>query len=340
MYRLFDFFHIDEYPDEADGELPWHYPYGLLEKLWLVVWALIGLTGLIYRDQIAHSNELLMVSIGMLALVLVVPQITIRLGRHAVQLGRLGLSIVSSWETYERSAQFIAAFRSTSYEPQMILADRLLFGGNPTEWAQHLINPVLTEYLQLIYLSYFPMLLLVALTLFAARQNRELFRYLVAMNLAMLSCHIFYVLVPVRSPFIIAHMDQYKSLLTYSTPLQGLWFTHALRKDLLDATTMRFDCFPSGHTMHSILAMYFGWKTNSVTRTVLIVVGVSIIFSTIYLRYHYAVDLVAGAGFALLWIWASEKLTARAYGHEPVPRHQLGQKIFSVLQQWSQDRLK
>jgi membrane-associated phospholipid phosphatase len=338
MYRFFDFLRLDRVPDKPVGELPWHYPYGLLEKIWLVIWAAIGLTGAVYRDQIAASTQLLGVSIAILALVLALPQITIRLNQAAYGAGRIIISVVSTWAGYERSAQFVEAFRSTSYETQMLLADRMLFGGNPSEWTEVLINPVLTEYLQLTYVSYFPMMLLVALTLYFSQKNRKLFRYLLAMNLAMLSCHLFYVLVPVRSPFLIVDDPEYASLITYSVPLQGLWFTEHLRQNLLEATTMRFDCFPSGHTMHSVLAIYFGWKTNRVVRAIVTVVGVSIIFSTIYLRYHYAIDLVAGAGFAVFWIWASEKMTAVSWNDEPTPQPQLSQKVASVLQHFSGNR--
>ena len=338
MYRFFDFLRFEDRSDRPVGSLPWHYPYGVLEKIWLVLWAMVGLAGLVYRDQIVGSMHLLTVSMSMLALVLVVPQITIRLGKRLHQLGRITLSIVSAWAGYERAAQFVESFRATSYETQMILADRLLFGGNPSEWTEPLINPVLTEYLQLVYLSYFPMMLLVALALFVGRKNRTFFRYLVAMNLAMISTHVFYVLVPVRSPFLIADDPEYASLIAYTVPLQGLWWTDGLRQHLLDATSMRYDCFPSGHTMHSILAMYFGWKTNSVVRTILVIIGVSIIFSTIYLRYHYAIDLVVGAGFAGFWIWASEKITANHWAREPTPQPQLGQRVLSVLQQWSGNR--
>ncbi len=338
MYRFFDFLRFERVPDKSVGELPWDYPYGLLEKIWLIVWALTGLVGAVYRDHIVRSTELLTVSVAMIAAVLILPQMTIRLGQAAYQIGRVGMSIASAWAGYERSAQFVEAFRATSYETQMLLADRLLFGGNPSQWTEVLIHPALTEYLQLTYVSYFPMMLLVALALLFARKNRTLFRYLLAMNLAMISCHLFYILVPVRSPFLIADDPQYSSLIAYTIPLQGLWWTDSLRQHLLDATVMRHDCFPSGHTMHSMLAMYFGWQTHKITRAVVVVIGLSIIFSTIYLRYHYAIDLVVGAGFAVFWIWASETLTQASWAAEPAPQPQFGQRVLSVLQNLSGNR--
>lgn len=331
MYRLWDFFQPEEPAGGGADSLAWHDPYGLLEKIWLGLWGLLGLSGVVFHQHIVEANRLLLISFGMLVAVLVIPQITSRMGRRAFQLGRVGISIVSAWFSYERAAQFIASFKLDSYEMEMLLADRVLFGGNPSVWTEALLHPVLTEYLQIIYLAYFPMMLLVALALLAAGKDKSFFTYMLAMNLAMITCHLFYVLVPVRSPFLVADLEPYSSMISYSVPLQGLWWTDMLRQQLLDTTTMRYDCFPSGHTMHSLLVIYFGWRTHRITRAILVIVGVSIIFSTIYLRYHYAIDLIAGAGFALFWIWASEALAEWSWHKEPVPRKHLGQRIMSVL---------
>ncbi len=338
MYRFFELFRHDNSLGSPTKELPWQYPYGLLEKIWLGFWALIATAGLVFYNHMVNAQEVLWVSAGMIALVLVVPQLTIRIGQNAVHLGRIALSIISSWAAYQRSAQFIASFRTTSYEAEMMIADKFLFGGNPSEWTEALINPVLTEYLQIIYMAYFPMMLLVGLGLLARGKQRSFYVYLLAMNLAFISCHVFYFLVPVRSPFLIADSAELGALISYSVPLEGLWFTEGMRQRLLDATIMRYDCFPSGHTMHSILVIYFGWRTHRAVRALLLVIGMSIIFSTIYLRYHYAIDLVAGGGFAVLWIWASHRLALMSWATDPAPQPAFGQRVLSVLQQWPDNR--
>ncbi|MFW6053671.1 MAG: phosphatase PAP2 family protein, partial [Persicimonas sp.] len=253
MYRFFEIFRHDNSLESPGEELPWQYPYGLLEKIWLGLWALVAMAGLVFFNRMVDAHEVLWVSAAMIALVLAVPQLTVRIGQNAVYFGRIALSIISSWAAYQRSAQFIESFRTTSYEAEMMLADEFLFGGNPSEWTEALINPVLTEYLQLTYMAYFPMMLLVGLGLLAREKQRSFYVYLLAMNLAFISCHVFYFLVPVRSPFLIADSAQWGALISYSAPLEGLWFTEGMRQRLLDATSMRYDCFPSGHTMHSIL---------------------------------------------------------------------------------------
>ena len=68
------------------------------------------------------------------------------------------------------------------------------------------------------------------------------------------------------------------------------------------------DVFPSGHTMITIIVMYLGIKFKCLIRKPLLVAGSLLIFSTVYLRYHYGVDLIAGALFAVVSLWSSKKL--------------------------------
>jgi membrane-associated phospholipid phosphatase len=69
--------------------------------------------------------------------------------------------------------------------------------------------------------------------------------------------------------------------------------------------SVHYDCFPSGHTELTILAWWstrpFGprlfWLSFAYT--------LSIIFATVYLRYHYTVDLLAGVVVAAILLAAT-----------------------------------
>ena len=66
-----------------------------------------------------------------------------------------------------------------------------------------------------------------------------------------------------------------------------------------------YDCFPSGHTELTILAW---WGSRMVSRRMFRVYFAytpCIIFATVYLRYHYTVDLLAGAATAAFLILAA-----------------------------------
>jgi membrane-associated phospholipid phosphatase len=56
-----------------------------------------------------------------------------------------------------------------------------------------------------------------------------------------------------------------------------------------------YDCFPSGHTELTILAWWGSRMVSNRLFKVYFAYTPLIIFATVYLRYHYSVDVLAGA---------------------------------------------
>src|SRR5205814_5836316 len=80
------------------------------------------------------------------------------------------------------------------------------------------------------------------------------------------------------------------------------------------------------HYLHSfptrrssdLITMLLAFKFRARTRWVLLVIGSGLIFATVYLRYHYVIDLVGGLVFAVatLYTWkplATWLLSVRTY---------------------------
>jgi len=67
--------------------------------------------------------------------------------------------------------------------------------------------------------------------------------------------------------------------------------------DYLEGITR--DCFPSGHTELTLLVLYCAWRMNKKLFRLYLIPATALIFSTVYLRYHYVVDVIAGAIIAL-----------------------------------------
>jgi membrane-associated phospholipid phosphatase len=63
---------------------------------------------------------------------------------------------------------------------------------------------------------------------------------------------------------------------------------------LIAATLAQRDCFPSGHTDLTLVAMYLSYKYNQKIKWIIIFVGLNLIIATVYLRYHYVIDIIAG----------------------------------------------
>jgi membrane-associated phospholipid phosphatase len=83
-------------------------------------------------------------------------------------------------------------------------------------------------------------------------------------------------------------------------------------QNLLDRLeSVAYDCFPSGHTELTIVAW---WVSKSVSGRWFLAYSVytpSIIFATVYLRYHYSVDVFAGVLLAAVLLAVSPSLYRR-----------------------------
>lgn len=67
---------------------------------------------------------------------------------------------------------------------------------------------------------------------------------------------------------------------------------------------------PSGHTMMTLMNMILAFRFRSKLRWVFLIMGCSLIFSTVYLRYHYVVDVIAGIILAFLALGLESKVYA------------------------------
>jgi membrane-associated phospholipid phosphatase len=69
--------------------------------------------------------------------------------------------------------------------------------------------------------------------------------------------------------------------------------------------------FPSLHAGISAAVAIDGWRTSRRWGVVLTVIAAAIWASTIYLRYHWLLDLLAGLALAMLCTWLASVVQAR-----------------------------
>ena len=92
-----------------------------------------------------------------------------------------------------------------------------------------------------------------------------------------------------------------------TTPL-----SRAIASTINQLERTKFDVFPSGHTMITTSVLIFAFRHDRKVFWFLLPVGVGLIFSTVYCRYHYAVDVLAGLALAFVSVPAGERLYDRA----------------------------
>lgn len=75
----------------------------------------------------------------------------------------------------------------------------------------------------------------------------------------------------------------------------GSWLSRVVRAFFYYAEHTLTDAFPSGHTAVTLVCLFHGWRRLPQYRVLWVAWSGGIIFSTVYLYYHYVVDIVAGA---------------------------------------------
>lgn len=196
----------------------------------------------------------------------------------------------------------------------LIVIDRWVFGTDPTHWLMAFAHPAVTEILQISYTCYYIILLSVFFELDLERRHTEYFLGAFLVVYGFYLSYVGYFLMPAVGPRFTLH--DFNSM---NSELPGLWLSNLLR-DFVNAGESipkgtshaigfaQRDAFPSGHTQLTLVILYIAFTNRMKSRWVLLVVGSLLIVSTVYLRYHYVVDVLAGVVFFVFTIWSGKRI--------------------------------
>ena len=188
-------------------------------------------------------------------------------------------------------------------DPMLSRIDYALFGVHPGVWLEQYVHPVLTTLLQICYLSYFPLILPVGLY-FYFRKREEFAPFITAVALMFFLTLLGYLAVPALGPRkYLAHL--------FTIPVEGLGGVQALISAMDQAEGISRDCFPSGHTAMAVLTILATWRHARFLFPAYLAVGSGLMLSAVYLRYHYVIDLPAGAAVAVFSLWAGRWINRR-----------------------------
>jgi membrane-associated phospholipid phosphatase len=142
------------------------------------------------------------------------------------------------------------------------------------------------------YSLFLPAVLLVAVVFWAQRRSKEFRYYLFLISLGFLVSYVGYLLVPARGPRFLLNNLQ-------TRPLAGRWSFQILRGALDTLEGIHYDCFPSGHTEVTLLAWWSARRISKCLFWTYFAYTICMVFATVYLRYHYSIDTMAGALLAM-----------------------------------------
>jgi hypothetical protein len=188
-------------------------------------------------------------------------------------------------------AAFVPAIGAANRDTSLLAIDEQLFGVTPAVWMQSVSSIAMTELMSACYLS-FVVYLHVTIVHALFMSNDYVRRYsnwifsIYAIGLPG------YLLVSATGPAI-----AFPTL--FDAPLHG-WLLTDLNQAVVERGSSVYSVFPSLHVLITFALLAFDRRHCPRRFQFMLLPTAGLIASTMYLRYHYAIDLLAGAAIFLI----------------------------------------
>ncbi|HLP16766.1 MAG TPA: phosphatase PAP2 family protein [Bacteroidota bacterium] len=270
----------------------------------------LSILNVIFHDRVLVWKTLFALNVSIMAGILVLSHYALVSHSKWLRMAHNWYPIAMLLFVFKETYYMVHPIHPVDYDAWFIAADYWIFGVHPTRWLAAYAHPALTELLQLCYNSYYVLLLLPIIELYQRTNRAQFFTAGFLMIYGFYLSYVGYILLPGVGPRFTLHEFGMMNL-----DLPGLWLTSALRdfvntgesipKAVANAVDYaQRDVFPSGHVQLTLVALYLAFADRLRTRWLMLPVGTLLIVSTVYLRYHYVIDVIAGSVFFVFTIWS------------------------------------
>jgi membrane-associated phospholipid phosphatase len=201
--------------------------------------------------------------------------------------------------------EILPAVSPWSVDGQIYAFDLRVFGGEPSVLLDRFVSPATTEWFAFFYFLYFLILTVHVIPMLLQRDEVVLGHFALAILLVFMTAHLVYMAVPGWGPY-------WYLKGTFEHDLEGGPFWKLVR-EAVDAGGAQKDIFPSLHTAVPTFLAIFGFRHRGrvpfrYTWPVVAFLATQIIVATMFLRWHYLVDVVAGLGLAITATLLAERI--------------------------------
>lgn len=270
-------------------------PQPVLERIWIGYLLVVASVAIACADDLQPGAlaSHLAVHAAVLAAVLATGALAKRRSHVAARWPRVAVGMVGLPIVFSAMAWLLPCVHPEPYEFLFLAIDRAWCGGDPAVLVKDWLPPVVVEVLQGTYACFYLVPIVAALATLRRSGGAAFDRAVLLLVSGFLASYVGYLLVPTLGP---------KVVLAYEEPVRGLWFTSGLRNAIDAGEANPWDCFPSGHTWLTLTSLLVVWRWHRRWFWLLLLPCLVLIASTVLLRYHWIVDVVAGA--VLAWPFA------------------------------------
>ena len=260
----------------------------------LYLFVFVGLVAAGSGEHRSLSAGLLVADLAWLALAVTLARILDRRGRLQEAFYRLtlvGLLVAS----YMQLRWILPVVTSRRLDADLLAFDLGVFGVEPALAWDAYVSPATTEWFAFFYYSYFYLLGAHIFPIaFLERDEHALVEFALGIITVFCVAHTLYAVVPAVGPHL--YWKGFQNELT-----GDLWWP--LVRDMVDAAGAPTDVFPSLHTAApTFCALHsFRHRRRHVFRWTWLptaFIALQIVISTMFLRWHYMIDVIAGLALA------------------------------------------
>lgn len=223
--------------------------------------------------------------------------------RQVAEFFRMALPFVMCIAVYTNLHDTVRFVNPNDIHHHLAAAEEWLFGGQPVVWAEAYITPARTEFFNFFYANFYLVAPSVVILLWFRRQYDAARQVLLGTVICFYTGYVLYVLFPAAPPRL-----YFESLGLFSVSLKGGAITN-FQSALIEMMPNHASraAFPSLHAGVSTLSLTYAWRYSRSFFPVLLLFVAPLLVSTVYLRHHWVVDLLAGAALVPWVLWVTPR---------------------------------
>ena len=194
---------------------------------------------------------------------------------------------------YEEIGLINTSYFSTFVDEFFVQWDYMIFGFHPSlEFMYALPGKIFSEYMYFAYFSYFVLIPIVGMVFWVKKEYENFYSITFAMSLVYYLFFIVFVFLPVSGPrfYFPGVMD---------IDFKGYFFAPIMQV-IMANVEISGGAFPSSHCAIACLAALYAFRVRKYFGLIITISAASLWTATVYGRFHYAVDVIYGVGFAML----------------------------------------
>jgi membrane-associated phospholipid phosphatase len=295
----------------ADGaqEITWQHSlsrafvrFGPFEWVTYAYLAWLEVIVVLFHRNVTHAPRYLFVHLAIGACIALLVQQAVESGNPLLRLARHWYPLPLYIFFFEELRGLVHVIFRGWFDRWLIQFDFKLAGVHPSVWLAQFANPSLNDAMQFAYMTYFPFLVILPAILYFEKDFVAFWSVMTATAIAHYSVYVIALLFPIESPyFSLAYL--------YSASLAGGPCTATI--GLIERYgRVHGAAFPSAHVAGSMVAILAARRYKPWLFWICLPLFVAMSVATVYGRYHYVADVIAGIGVGAIAWMAGQRLMA------------------------------